>query len=186
MNDIDDILKKCLLGDRRAQTQLVNYYAKKLMPVCKRYALDNHAAEDALQETFINTFRYLKTFAGKGSFDAWIRRIAVNCSLNFNKKISFAYKELDNMNDYILPPVEPEIYDQLDNEELLELIKELPEHYYLVFNLYVIEGYDHKEIGELLSIGESTSRSNLSRARMKLIEILKKKQENEFSRKIAI
>lgn len=186
MIEIDDILKKCLKGDPRAQTKLVSYYAKKLMPVCRRYTSDYHMAEDALQETFINTFRYLDKFAGKGSFDAWIRRIAVNCSLTLIKRESFVYKEIEQSTDYLLPQVDPTIIDTLNNEELLRTIKQLPHHYYLVFNLYIIEGYDHKEIGKILGIGESTSRSNLSRARQKLVEILKKKQEAEFKARVAI
>lgn len=182
MDNIDEILEKCLKGDRRAQTSLVSHYARKLLPVCKRYSRDFHAAEDALQETFINTFRYLDKFKGKGSFDAWIRRIAVNCSLSLQKKMHFSYKEVDNTTDYLLPSVDPEVYSHLNHEQLRELIRELPEHYYLVFNLYIIEGYDHKEIGEMLNIGESTSRSNLSRARKKLMDILKKKQLQEYDR----
>ena len=181
MFDIDNILERCLKGEPRAQRELVRYYAKKLMPVCRRYAPDNHLAEDALQETFINTFRYLDKFAGKGSFDAWIRRIAVNCSLSLSKKMKFRYKEIDNTTDYLLPAVAPEIYEHLDNEELLNIVAQLPSHYYMVFNLYIIEGYDHKEIGKMLGIGESTSRSNLSRARQKLVGILKKKQQSEFN-----
>lgn len=186
MKEIDNILKKCLKGDNRAQTQLVSYYAKKLMPVCRRYTSDYHMAEDALQETFINTFRYLNKFAGKGSFDAWIRRIAVNCSLTLVKRERFVYKEIEIGTDYLLPQVNPDIIDTLNNEELLKVIKELPHHYYLVFNLYIIEGYDHKEIGKMLGIGESTSRSNLSRARQKLVEILKKKQGIPYNTKVAI
>ena len=176
MENIDYIIKQCLKGNRKAQTELVSHYAKKLLPICKRYAHDDHLAKDALQETFINTFRYLDKFQGKGVFDAWIRRIAVNCSLSLNKKTNFKYKTVDNTTDYLLPPVNPAIYSHLEYDDLLEIIKELPKHYYLVFNLYIIEGYDHKEIAKMLGIGESTSRSNLSRARQKVIEILKKKQ----------
>jgi RNA polymerase sigma-70 factor (ECF subfamily) len=89
-------LEKCLEGDRAAQSKLVRHYAKKLLPVCKRYAPDDHLAQDALQETFINTFRYLDKFSGKGSFDAWIRRIAVNCSLTLHKKLNLGIKKLAN------------------------------------------------------------------------------------------
>jgi len=184
--DINNILPRCLKGEQRAQTELVRHYAKKLLPVCKRYSTDDHLAQDALQETLINTFRYLDKFSGTGSFDAWIRRIAVNCSLSLNKKLKFRYQEVDNTNDYLLPPIDPSIYAHLDNEALLAIVKELPTNYYMVFNLYIIEGYDHKEIGQMLGIGESTSRSNLSRARQKLMTIIKKKQELEFSRRIAI
>lgn len=185
MFEINIILEKCLKGEQRAQTELVRHYAKKLLPVCKRYAPDDHLAQDALQETFINTFRYLDKFTGKGSFDAWIRRIAVNCSLSLHKKMKFRYQPVDNTTDYMLPPIDPSIYADLDNEALLKIVEQLPKHYYMVFNLYVIEGYDHKEIGQMMGIGESTSRSNLSRARQKLVTILKKKQEVEFSRSLA-
>ncbi len=175
MKDIDNILKQCLKGDRKSQTKLVAHFGPKLLPLCKRYTKDIHLAQDALQDTFINVFRYLENFKGKGVFDAWIRRIAVNCSLNLIKKSKFQYQSISDNGEYILPPIEAEIYESLNYDDLLLIVKELPPIYYTVFNLYVIEGFDHKEIGEMLDIGESTSRSNLSRARKKLIEILKKK-----------
>lgn len=184
MENINEILDLCHRGDRSAQTTLVRHYGKKLLPVCRRYAPEG-MEHDALQETFVNTFKYLKKYEGKGVFDAWIRRIAVNCALALHKKKSLHYKPLDNSTDYLLPPVSPDIYQHLGYQDLMELIGKLPKHYYMVFNLYVIEGYDHKEIGQMLSIGESTSRSNLSRARKKLHEILKKKHP-ELLPKLAI
>ena len=176
MKDIENIIKRCLKGDRKSQENLVAHFGPKLLPLCKRYTRDAHLAQDALQETFINVFRYLANFKGKGVFDAWIRRIAVNCSLNTIKKSTFQYKSISDNGEYILPPIDADIYKDLDYQDLLKIVEELPPIYYTVFNMYVIEGYDHKEIGELLNIGESTSRSNLSRARKKLVEILKKKQ----------
>ncbi len=184
MKNIDEIIKRCLKGDRKSQTQLVAHFGPKLLPLCKRYTKDAHLAQDALQDTFINVFRYLANFKGKGVFDAWIRRIAVNCSLNVIKKSTFHYHSISDNGEYILPSVDAEIYESLDYEDLLEILQELPPIYYMVFNMYVIEGFDHKEIGEMLNIGESTSRSNLSRARKKLVDILKKKPH--FSKNLAV
>ena len=176
MIDIENIIKRCLKGDRRSQEKLVAHFGPKLLPLCKRYTRDSHLAQDALQETFINVFRYLGNFKGSGVFDAWIRRIAVNCSLNTLKKGTFQYHSVSDDGEYMLPSVDATVYQHLDYEDILKVIEELPPIYYMVFNLYVVEGYGHKEIGTMLDIGESTSRSNLSRARKKLVEILKKKR----------
>jgi len=183
--DIDNIIKRCLKGDRRSQEKLVAHFGPKLLPLCRRYTRDNHLAQDALQETFVNVFRYLGNFKGSGVFDAWIRRIAVNCSLTILKKGTFQYQSISDNGEYMLPSVDAEVYKHLDYHDLIAILEELPPIYYMVFNLYIIEGYDHKEIGEMLNIGESTSRSNLSRARKKLVDILKKKQ-NTIGNNLAV
>ena len=152
MKDIDDILTKCLKGDRKSQAKLVAHFGPKLLPLCKRYTKDFHLAQDALQDTFVNVFKYLKNYQGKGVFDAWIRRIAVNCSLNLLKKSKFTYQSVSDNGEYILPQIDAEVYESLNYEDLLAIVQELPPIYYTVFNLYVIEGYDHKEIGKMLDL----------------------------------
>lgn len=138
-----------------------------------RYTKDKQHAQDALQETFINVFRYLDSYSFEGSFEGWIKRIAVNCSLTFQRKVRPIYYSEEQEIERNGPTIVPDVYSQIGREDLLSLIRELPESYYLVFNMYIIEGYDHKEIGDMLDISASTSRSTLSRARTKLIEIMK-------------
>lgn len=140
-----------------------------------RYSNDRHHAQDALQETFANVFKYLHTYNGAGSFEGWLKRIAVNCSLTYHRKIKPIHFADDSEMERRSKATVPEIYGELGKEEILKLLKELPESYYMVFNLSVIEGYNHTEIGEMLGISASTSRSTLSRARARLIEIMQKK-----------
>ena len=142
------------------------------MAICRRYTKDPASAQDALQETFINVFKYINSYSGKGSFEGWMRRIAVNCSLAFAKKVHPVYF-VDETPDSALQMSEvPDAYSNLGKEEVMNLMKRLPESLYIVFNLVVIEGYNHREVGEMLGITEGSSRGSLSRARSKMIEIL--------------
>lgn len=143
------------------------------MAVCTRYCNDREMAKDALQETFINIFKYIDSYAGTGSFEGWIRRIAVNCSyayLKKNKKVRF-YEDITEHKS--IESTIPDVYSQLGKEDLLKLIKKLPEGQYIVFNMKIIEGYSHAEIADTLNITASTSRSNLTRARANLITLMK-------------
>ena len=174
---LEILIEGCTSGDRKCQDELVGYYAPVLMGVCLRYCGETELAKDALQETFINIFRYLKGYSGKGSFEGWVRKIAVNCSYRLLNKFNKVYFE-DGLEQHGAKfNIEiPEIYSQLGQEELLEFIRQLPQGQYLVFNMYVVEGYNHDEIAEILGIGASTSRSNLARARMNLKRMLKNEQ----------
>ena len=134
---------------------------------------------DFLQDGFVNVFRYLNQYNSKGSFEGWVRKIMVNTSLKHVKKKSFSH-EIPGTEDYHHKSVNPEVFSKLSEEELLNLIQELPDGYRVIFNMYVIEGYSHKEIGEQLEIGESTSRSQLVKAR----RLLQRKIEN--LKKIAV
>ena len=174
----DRLIQRCLAGDKACQSSLVHQYAPRLLAICRRYTGgDNHHAQDALQETFINIFKYLHTYNSSGSFEGWIKRIAVNCCLTFQRKIRPIHFAEESEMERITETVIPDVYSSLGKEALLDLIKELPESYYLVFNLYVIEGYDHSEIGKMLDISASTSRSTLSRARAKLIDTMQRRTE---------
>ncbi len=179
---LDEIIAGCRRSERKSQDELVRLYAPRLMAVCSRYSRDRESAKDALQESFINIFRYIDSYSEQGSFEGWMRRIAVNCALSFsrkNKKFDLIpitdYQSVDNVEM-------PEAYANLQLEDLKKLIEKLPDNLLMVFNLYVVDGYKHKEIAVMLGIAESSSRAALSRARIKLIEIISKEKEKDFFR----
>lgn len=160
----DQLIQACLENDAKAQRQLFELYAGKMMSLCMRYAKSRQEAEDFLQEGFIRLFKYLDKYEHKGSFDGWVRRIFVNTAIkhyhtqvkhNQVREISIAYEK----------SYEASAISMLSENELLQVIEQLPDGYRLVFNLYAIEGFSHKEIGVMLNIGESTSRSQLVKAR---------------------
>lgn len=146
------------------QQEVFRRYAGKMLAVCSRYTRHRMEAEDVLQDAFIKVFDHLEKFQFKGSFEGWIRRIVINTALkNFEKK-GFSHEQI-GLEYSEERASDPAIYSDLQSEELMRLIRSLPEGYRLVFNLYAIEGYSHKEISEMLGIQESTSRSQLVKAR---------------------
>ncbi|MFN8211610.1 MAG: RNA polymerase sigma factor [Bacteroidales bacterium] len=172
MSDIKEILKGCLDGNRRDQELLYRRHSSKLYAVCLQYSGNDEEARDILQEGFIKIFENLQNYKHEGSFEGWMRRIVVNTALEkFRSRHNlFRVDDIDTINE---PEAEPdtEDYAGLEAVDLLYIIRELPPKYRMVFNLYAIEGYSHKEIGNMLNISEGTSKSNLSRARF----ILQKK-----------
>ena len=137
------------------------------MTICRRYAGDRHEAEDMLQEAFINIFKNINQYKSLGSFEGWIRRITVNASIQVLQKRKIRFAEIRNV------PFEPEspdnsVLSSLDAEDLLKVISQLPDGYRTVFNLYVVEGYAHEEIAQMMKIEVATSRSQLSKARAML------------------
>ena len=172
-----EIIQGCKAKKASYQKALVVRFAPMLLSVCRRYAKNRSEADDVLQETLIRIFRSLDSFSPeKGVFEAWIRTIAVNASLKYFDKNCFT-KQIIGLEELPHTPVEPSIYSQLQVDEMMKMVASLPEGYRQVFNLYVIEGYSHKEISQLLKIGESSSRSNLARARNILKTIM---LENEI------
>lgn len=161
------LIQDCRDGVKASQYLLVKRYAGMLLSVCRRYARDEAMAKDILQETFIRIFENIRSFQPTGSFEAWMRRIAVRRSLQWLEK-SWFRQESQPVELPAEPVAEPPIYDSLEADEIMDLITALPPGYRAVFNLFAIEGYDHREIGELLDISESTSRSQLARARRML------------------
>ncbi len=166
---IDSLLEGCRRGDRKAQESLYKILASRMMGICMRYSKDTFEAEDVLQMGFVKVFQKISDFRGEGSFEGWIRRIMVNTAIESYRK------NLRNLN---LVDID-EVYDQPQNtfdmsglelKDLLKLVQQLPNGYRLVFNLYVIEGYSHKEIAKQLGITEGASKSQLSRARAILKE----------------
>lgn len=167
MSDIKKIINGCIAGDRRDQELLYRRHAPRLYSVCLQYSGNDEEARDILQEGFIKIFDNLENYKHEGSFEGWMRRIVVNTALERyrSRHNLFRVDDIDTINE---PEAEPdtEDYSGLEAVDLLYIIRELPPKYRMVFNLYAIEGYSHKEIGKMLSISEGTSKSNLSRARI--------------------
>ena len=163
----NDIIKGCIKGRADCQRMLFEVYARKMMSVCLRYVVNHHDAEDILQEAFIKVFTHIQQFKFEGSFEGWLRRIVVNTALKTlqKKKLHFA-----EVNETTIPAVSADASasSSLQVEQLMKLLNSLPDGYRIVFNLYVIEGYDHEEIAKMLNIQTSTSRSQLVKARKML------------------
>ncbi len=174
------LIQDCQNGIKKSQYLLVKRYSGMLMSVCRRYARDEAMAKDVLQETLIRIFQHIKNYKDTGSFEAWMRQIAVRRSLQWLEKSNFRYElQPVEMPDNKL--VEPEIYDRMGASEIMDLLRELPTGFRTVFNLNVVEGYSHREISQLLDITESTSRSQLLRARKMLQEkILQLKKRSRY------
>jgi len=166
LSEIKEIIKGCLAGSRRDQELLYRRNAAKLYAVCLQYSGNNEEARDILQEGFIKIFENLGSYKHEGSFEGWMRRITVNTALEKFRSRSTLYRvdDIDQLTDTDAEPDNND-YTGLEAADLLEIIRELPPKYRLVFNLYAIEGYSHKEISEMINISEGTSKSNLSRAR---------------------
>ena len=167
------LIRSCIKGDRAAQKVLYDRLAPRMFPICIRYIGDRTQAEDVLQDGFITLFSKLVDFKGDGSFEGWARRIFVTTALmNLRKKD--ALKMSDELD--LARGMKAETVSQIQNigyKELMQVILTLPPGFRTVFNLYSIEGYSHKEIGEMLGISETTSRTQLSRARLWLQRKLK-------------
>jgi RNA polymerase sigma factor (sigma-70 family) len=160
-----DLIMGCIQGDRKMQYELYQRFAPKMYGVCLRYAANAEEAEDMLQEGFVKVFRKLDSFRSEGSFEGWVRRIFVNTAIEqFRKK------------NYLQPITEREeatvegsylsVLDNLAERDIIGLVQQLSPGYRTVFNMYVVEGYTHKEIADALGISEGTSKSQLSRAKL--------------------
>lgn len=170
-NNEKGLIQACVRRERWAQKVLYEEYYSRMMGVCLRYATDEEEALDILHEGFIKVFRHVSKYKPGTSLSAWIRRIMVNTAIDYFRKNS--RRRTEDMDEaYDISTNDPDAISRCSEQEILEAIQELTPSYRAVFNLYVIEGYAHKEIAELLDITESTSRSNLVKARSKLKEIL--------------
>ncbi len=168
-----DVVELCKQGDARAQYRLYSLYAKAMYNICLRMTRNETEAEDVLQDAFTVAFSRLRTFRFESSFGAWLKRIVVNTCINHLKKrkVELVYTEdtkgeveADEIIDY------KDIEFQVDR--VRKAVEQLPEGYRVVFSLYLLEGYDHREIAEIMNISESTSKSQFLRAKMKIKEIL--------------
>ena len=178
MND-SSLVKKCIEGDQRAQRMLFEKFAPKMLGVCMRYAKNTEQAEDVLQDGFVKVFTKLSHYKGDGSFEGWIRRVIVNTALDqIRKNTKFQDNvALDDV-EYKLE-LKGNVLETLAAEELMVLINDMPTGYKVVFNMFAIEGYSHKEIAKELKVSENTSKSQYSRARAYLKNKL---EEIDFER----
>ncbi len=181
---LNGIIEGCLRNERRSQEELFKLFYGKMMAVCMRYTSDKDTAQEVLQEGFIKVFDKLDAFDFKGSFEGWIRRIVANTAIDHIRKSKKNPLLSDNDNDFVLgtenPMEEQEEFElsELKGDVAMSAIQQLSPSYRAVFNLYVLEDYTHREIGELLGISEGTSKSNLAKAKMNLQKILSEKFMN--------
>lgn len=164
-----DLIKACLLEDSAAQKELFERFGPRMLGVCQRYARHADDALDILQDAFIRVFDKLHQFKGEGSLEGWIRRIVVHAALRKYQRKHYQQERtsLDTLTDSQAPVLDG-IDQQVSLKDLLALINNLPDGYRIVFNLYVMEGYSHEEIAQMLQIQPSTSRSQLLKARQLL------------------
>jgi len=169
---LDILLRGCRKGDRKSQERLYRQFSAAMFGLCLQYSSGREDAEDILQEGFIRVFEKLSQVKNPDAFPGWIRRVMINTALERYRSEVVLQKVQAEMQ---VPSkiVEEEVFEQLAVEELTGLIQQLSPKYRMVFNLYAIEGYSHKEISEMLGISEGTSKSNLSRARVILQEKIK-------------
>lgn len=169
MTDIE-IIKGCIKDDVLCQKSLFNRYASPLLGICMRYARNKEDAEDILQDSFIKIFKKLNQFKGEGSFEGWMRRVVINTALK-KYTVSRYTKEfsVNEVKDTLVPDGNDiPAFNHLTEKDLLLLIHNLPDGYRIIFNLYVIEGFQHDEIANMLGIQPGTSRSQLVKARQML------------------
>ena len=168
---LDQLIQRCKKNDTVAQSELYKLYASKLFSLCLKYSRNYAEAEDNLQDAFLTIFKKMDQYKNKGSFEGWLKRITINTVLQQYR----TQKVFEITNENIVEEVALEVDEEsLSIDYLLKIIQELPDRYRLVFNLYVLDGYSHKEIAEMLEINTGTSKSNLARAR----NILKETIEN--------
>jgi len=172
----NDLIEGCIKGDRKMQRELYNRFAPKMYGVCLRYAANAEEAEDILQEGFIMVFKKISSFRGEGSFEGWIRRIIVHTCINILKKNKKFNESVDLIHANSLHMREDAIPSIIQAKQVIECIRLLPIGYRTVLNLYAIEGFSHREIGTMLDIEESTSRSQYTRAKAMLEEMLIRKK----------
>ena len=168
---LNKLIKQCAKNDKRAQKEIYQLFAGKLFSICLKYSKNRQEAQDNFQDGFITIFSKIGQFNFKGSFEGWLKRIMVNTVLLKYRNKSVLNIVTEEIPDEVVVDIDD---DEISLDFLLSLIQELPERYRLVFNLYVLDGYSHKEVSQMLHIAEGTSKSNLARARA----ILKQKVES--------
>ncbi|MEP3837338.1 MAG: sigma-70 family RNA polymerase sigma factor [Algibacter sp.] len=168
---LNQLIENCKNEDTKAQGELYKLYSGKLFAICLKYSRNYAEAQDNLQDAFLTIFKKIEQYKHKGSFEGWIKRITVNTVLQRYRN----EKVFDIINENTIEDEEVEVdEDELSIDYLLKIIQELPDRYRLIFNLYVLDGYSHKDIAKMLEINIGTSKSNLARAR----QILKQTIEN--------
>ena len=169
------IIELCAKHDRKAQQALYDKYSRLLLGVCLRYASDKAEAEDILQDSFLKIFYNIKDFTGSGSFIGWLRKVAVNTAItHYHKNLKYRYHV--EIEEYVSVETGVTSFEEdfFTSDELYKVLNELPTGYRMVFNLYAVEGYKHKEIAEMLGIDTNTSKSQYSRAKAVIRDKLEK------------
>jgi len=176
MQNEEKLIDGCCKGDRAMQEELYRRYSKRMLVVCLRYSKATEDAEDILQEAFIKVFQNIKKFRRDSSLGYWIKRIVINTALNYQrgKLYLFPMVDIQELNHNVEKET---ILDRFHFKELLEMVQALPVGCQVIFNLYAIEGYPHKEIAKLLNVSEGTSKSQYARAR-KLLQQMLQQSEN--------
>ncbi|MCF6168075.1 RNA polymerase sigma factor [Lutibacter sp.] len=176
---LNKLIKQCAKNDRKAQEEIYQLFAGKLFSICLKYSKNKQEAQDNFQDGFVTIFNKIGQFKFKGSFEGWLKRIMVNTIL-------LKYRQKNVLNIVVTEEIPDEVIVDVDDDEisldfLLNLIQELPDRYRMVFNLYVLDGFSHKEISKMLHIAEGTSKSNLARARAILKNKIELHQEEQQS-----
>ena len=166
-----DLIQGCIAGDRRMQEELYKKFSSKMFAVCLRYAGNSDDAQDILQDGFVKIYKNLSRFRSEGSFEGWVRRIFVNTAIEHLRRKTYL-KPIAEKEENTLPYKETTALDKLGEKDIMNLISQLSPGYRTVFNMYVVEGYTHKEVGDILGISEGTSKSQLARARTLLQEMV--------------
>ena len=169
-----DVIDGCIAGDPKSQFQLYKLYFRSMYNTCLRILRDEAEAEDVMQEAFLSAFEKIGSYEGKVSFGSWLKRIVINRSLDVLRKKKMDLVELSEHNGSVV--IEDQKNEELENykvEKVKKAMKSLPDGYRLVISLYLFEGYDHDEIANILGITSSTSRSQYTRAKQKLVQLMK-------------
>jgi len=175
MFNLEEVIKGCIKNKRKAQIELYRQYAPMMLAVCMRYVADKTEAEDILQDAFFKILKSVKKYSGKGHFENWMKKIVVNTAITYfhREKKHYYHDEIESVKDFELQfTLSPD--KELDEQELYNLLQRMPEGYRIIFNMYAIEGYKHKEIADELGIEESTSKSQYLRAKNWIIKEMKK------------
>jgi RNA polymerase sigma factor (sigma-70 family) len=172
-----ELIAGCVSNKREFQKLLYQKFAGKMLSLCFRYFKNKQEAEDVLQDGFVKVFKNIDKFQGTGSFEGWIKRIMVNTALEElrKKKREFFTQDIDDL--YIQPESVDKTDSGINTKDLINYIQALPDGYKLVFNLFVIEGYSHGEISQMLNVSEGTSKSQLSKARVYLQKMMSKNEK---------
>lgn len=176
--ELEVLLKEAIDGSDTAFKKIYELHSGKMYSLCLRYTGGASDTDDVFQEGYIKVFKNLSTYKGAGSFEGWVRKIFVNtCLDHLKKKKSLVFGADIEANEHVHPKAEGDTFGKLENDDLMKIVQQLPGGYRSIVNLYLVEGYSHKEIAGMLHISEGTSKSQLSKARNKLQEIITRTNE---------
>ena len=178
LTDEQLLVEACQAGEERAFRLLYDHYAPLLLTMARRYTTHSEESEDILQEAFIKIFRNIKRYKSNGSFEGWIKRILINTAINHFHAQARIREQTSLDSAAVFQSEDADAIQRLSAEELISKVRQLPDGYRMVFNLYVIEGFDHQEIAKMMKISVGTSRSQLAKAKRKLQDMIRGPQYN--------